>query len=156
MTNFNTYIRKKKHQWKLFKEILNHDWDYGYIYTILRTKLENVLDYAENDSVVDIDHWHIDKLKICINLCKKLSGKVTEYPAHINMNNINRFVHKDYQWCYGITDCRDTVITTIDDDINLSIMAEEKKRCHQELFYDVKAKHLLFNLLCNYIEYWWD
>ena len=134
MKKLKKFFRKKKREHNLMKEVKNPDWDYGYIYSLLGTKLENVLDYAQNDSVCEIEDWRIDRLKTCIALCKKLSDKVPYYPKHINKNNIRRFVREE----------------------DLRFYDFENNEFSYQWLYDTKAKHLLFELLKTYIGYWWD
>lgn len=108
------------------------NWDGAEIYGLIAKKLELLMDYAQTDSVTSMDEWRIEWIKRAITLGKHLYNRYT-YPSHININNSNRFI-----------EVRD-----------LPLKEKQNKYLNQD-FYDVKAKHLLFNILINYIDVWWD
>lgn len=130
---FNRQERKKR----LIAEVnRGEDWDWSYIYSLLAVKLENIRDYAQNDSVCDAKDWGIEWLTRAINLARHLSDP-KNYPTTINTKNDFRFLNpnelKFYRQSKNQTD---------------SIYYHE--------IYDSKAKNLLFEILKNKMELWWD
>ena len=134
---FHKIFARQERKKKLIAEVnRGEDWDWGYIYSLLAVKLENIRDYAQNDSVCDPKDWGIEWLTRAINLCRHLSGK-SKYPSKININNDFRFLSKsELQFYHNPKNRLDHVY-------------------YREI-YDYKAKNLLFEILKNKIELWWD
>lgn len=108
------------------------NFDAGEIYGLIAKKLEMLLDYAQTDSVISLEEWRLSWMKRAIALGKHLY-KTESYPAHININNQSRFAEAS----------------------DLQLQKMQNKYLNQ-VFYDIKAKQLFFNILNNYIDFWWD
>lgn len=92
---YNKYLYKKHRcarKAKMLREVNKNDWDYTTFYSLIATKLENILDYASKDSVAYVESWSPDKIRVAISLARHLSGEKEHYPEYINNTNINRFV----------------------------------------------------------------
>lgn len=152
-------LKYKFHCWKrhkkLAKEIKKPDWDYGYIYSLIAAKLENVLDYAIKDSVTYPEHWKLDKLKICIKLAKHLAGITENYPEHINKNNIARFVHPTELKFFNFNH-EERPFEKWNTDVLNFVTGKLLDEANYHALYDVKAQHLFFKMLNQYINCWWD
>lgn len=125
----NRKIRQQKMSRYAYRQ---PNWDGTEIYGLIAKKLELLMNYAQTDTVVNIESWRLEWMQIAIKLAKHLYNGY-DYPEYININNQSRF-----------TETR-----------NLSLKESQNKYLNQD-FYDVKAKHLLFNILINYIDCWWD
>lgn len=108
------------------------NFDAGEIYGLIAKKLEMLLDYAQTDSVISLEEWRLSWMKRAIALGKHLY-KTESYPTHININNQSRFAEAS----------------------DLQLQKMQNKYLNQ-VFYDIKAKQLFFNILNNYIDFWWD
>lgn len=135
MNCFHSIFARKERKKRLIAEVnRGEDWDWGYIYSLIAVKLENIRDYAQTDSVCDIKDWGIEWLTRAINLCWHLS-KPDKYPTHINTKNAFRFLSPDELKFY-----QNNPVDSI----------------YYHEIYDLKAKNLLFEILKNKIELWWD
>lgn len=103
--------------------------DYAEIYELIARKLEMMRDYATQDSICNISTWRLEWMDRAIQLARHLTHQET-YPVYINIKNQDRFKEASY-------------------------LKLGNKYLDQE-FYDIKAKHLLFQILTNYIDCWWD
>ena len=146
-------VRKQNKNKKNLLKIVNKDkdWDFSYIYILLRQKLSNIIDYVERgDSVCDIKEWRLQWLKRCVSLLDILISEQVDSNVHINTQNAKRFPEAKFLTFDNITITNETFLET------LKVTSEQLKRYNEEQFYVIKAKHLLFNIMSNYIQYWWD
>lgn len=107
------------------------------LYYILAKRLENVLDYAEKDTCMLYEDWNPKMLNVAIRLARHLACMDDEpyYPEHINMNNLKRFIPERRR----------------------EFFKEDQFRIKHEMFYDIKAKHLLFSIIETYNDdFWYD
>lgn len=152
----NKRDRLKNHRRKMTRLVNRHmDWDYSEIYELLEKKLRNILDYLQNDSVTYESEWKPQWIKRAISLAHHLSHN-RHYPAHININNAKRF-REVRRWKFNRDENREEIIKNIESDIVREAYSKiDMNRLTAEDFYDLKAKHLFFEILKNYIENWWD
>ena len=137
MSCFNEIFARRERKKRLIAEVnRGEDWDWGYIYSLLAVKLENIRDYALNDSICDEKEWGIDWLTRAINLCQHLS-KPVKYPEYINTKNAFQFLTNSEREFY-----RD--------------LENRSGSLYYHEIYDMKARNLLFEILKNKIELWWD
>lgn len=130
----------------------DRDWDYAFIYILLRKKLSNIVDYVERgDSVSETKEWRLQWLKRCVSLLDILISEHVDSNVHINTQNAKRFLPESKFLTFdNITITNETFLEAI------KATSEQLKRYNEEEFYLIKAKHLLFNIMSNYIQYWWD
>ena len=155
---YNKYLYKK-HRYvrkiKMLKEANKEDWDYTTFYSLIATKLENILNYASKDSVALVESWSPDKIRVAISLARHLSGEKEHYPEYINNTNINRFV-SDVDMGYFNFHHEDRPFENWKCENMKGILGADLDRIAYEELYDIKAKSLLFEILKNYINNWWD
>jgi len=140
--------RKMKLMWTVIQD---EDWDYSYIYKLLERKLRNIQEYAKIDTVTYESNWQPRYLDIAIKLCEKLQYGIHDI-GYVNINNAKRF-----------RDARDLNFEPRQP--NPHIRSEILKQAWEQVdfvkyakedLYEIKARHLLFKILENYIGYWWD
>ena len=155
---YNRCLYKKHYcarKLKMLKEVRKRDWDYSTFYSLIATKLENILDYAKKDSVAHVESWYPDKIKTAISLAKHLSGEKEHYPEYINNTNIRRFVSESDIGYFNFHH-EDRPFEGWKIDKMKTIPGSTLDRIAYEELYAIKAKNLLFELLKNYINNWWD
>ena len=155
---YTRYLYRKHHcarKTNLRKEINKQDWDYSTFYSLIAAKLENILDYAEKDSVAQIQSWYPDKIKTAISLAKHLSGEKEHYPEYINNTNLNRFVPEIDRNFFNFHH-EDRSLEGCKIDNMKTIPGSTLDRIIYEELYNIKARNLLFEILKNYINNWWD
>lgn len=155
---YNKYLYKKHcctRKVKMLREVNKNDWDYTTFYSLIATKLENILDYASKDSVTYIESWYPDKIRVAISLARHLSGEKEHYPEYINNTNINRFVN-EIDMGYFNFHHEDKPFEGWKCENMKNILGADLDRIDYEELYNIKAKSLLFEILKNYINNWWD
>lgn len=151
-------LRKQNKNKRNLLRIVNkdRDWDYSFIYILLRQKLSNIVDYVERgDSVSETKEWRLQWLKRCVSLLDILISERVDNNVYVNTKNAKRFHEAKFLTFDNLTFDNVTVTNETFLDI-IKITSEELKRYNEEEFYLIKAKHLLFNIMSNYIQYWWD
>lgn len=150
-------------QKRLIRAVYNdRDWDWSFIYDLLYVKLNNILDYSMNNTVTYTENWRPEWLKRAISLIDFIKNNCYDKPVNVNLNNVSRFgleavreynllleYEKEKRENNGerIGHIGDKEIT-----INIDNLI---KYCKEEI-YHIKARHLFFKILDNYIEHWWD
>lgn len=150
-SSFRSFSRRLKLSYHVFRK--DKDYDGSYLYQLLYIKFSNMVDYFETDGVADMQS-DIDKIKYCRDICKHLM-KCEEYPEHINTHNSSRFFHskeefEQWQKVFKINPIADVSIDIFKG------FSYNKRNFALEDYYDIKARTLLFELMNNYIETWWD
>lgn len=146
-------LRKQNKNKRDLLKIVNkdRDWDYSFIYILLKQKLSNIVDYVERgDSVSAVSEWRLQWLKRCVSLLDILISEHVDNKVYINTQNAKRFHEAKFLTFDNITVNNETFLETI------NVTGEQLKRYNEEEFYLIKAKHLLFNIMSNYIQNWWD
>lgn len=132
-------VRKQNKNKQMLLRTVNQDrdWDYSFIYKLLYRKLSNVLAYAQSETVSDEESWRLPWLKRAIALCDILIKEYIPHDKYVNIHNAKRFREaRKFKFNHtGIS--------------NLW-------RYEEESLYLIKAKHLFFKIMANYIENWWD
>lgn len=141
----------------------DQDWDDHYIWEILKFKLANQADYISKRDRHTRSQHDAKMMRLCIKLINKVQ---TEYyhEEHINYEK-TRFEFKPSDHCEG---CKELEIITIEDNLDeyfkkyplISKKIENKSRRGKAInigyINHKRAKKLLFNILENNIERWWD
>ena len=151
-------------QYKLMKVVYkDRDWDYCYIYDLLSAKLKNVLEYSETTTITTTKAWRPQWIKRAIALIDILKG--TEdflHDVYVNLNNYKRFgmeakvfYNSIQQYEKEIEETGGIRYGTINGK-KKPIFLEEMIKFNKEEIYQIKARHLLFKILNQYIVYWWD
>ena len=129
------------------------DWDYGYLYAILKWKMDRMADCIETNEIIESNHRVAKQLRYAVYLINRLENGVDEEAAmkvHTDKWGESRMVFMDsgeLKFEY------DTVNSP-----------EEKEQCDKEVTeaYQAgskakeKTKHRLFRHIEKYIERWWD
>ena len=151
-------------QYKLMKVVYkDRDWDYCYIYDLLSAKLKNVLEYSETTTITTTKAWRPQWIKRAIALIDILKG--TEdflHDVYVNLNNYKRFgmeakvfYNSIQQYEKEIEETGGIRYGTINGK-KTPVFLEEMIKFNKEEIYQIKARHLLFKILNQYIVYWWD
>lgn len=151
-------------QYRLMKVVYkDRDWDYCYIYDLLSAKLKNVLEYSETTTITTTKAWRPQWIKRAIALIDILKG--TEgflHDVYVNLNNYKRFgmeakvfYNSILQYEKEIEETGGIRYGTINGK-KKPIFLEEMIKFNKEEIYQIKARHLLFKILNQYIVYWWD
>lgn len=130
----------------------DQDRDFGYIYILLKTKLENVLEYMTTQNIAIIEDTRLLWLKRSVNLLDILIKESAPEGFKVNIQNRNRFGK------FRPFATEDKLYTsTLSDGSKVTYLLKAEK-INEDIYEDIyleKAKHLLFKILTNYIEYWW-
>jgi predicted DNA-binding ribbon-helix-helix protein len=146
----------------------DRDWDYNYVFNILKFKLKEMSKYNASR------RWHsgwennVRNMNICVSLTDKLNDYYeSEYFDYVDQNfefvpiegstsytlestilwdNLDEFFAKN-KLSYK------KVIATLDPDDSKDRITIALKICRLK---HVKAKKLLFNILNDQLESWWD
>ena len=151
-------------QYKLMKVVYkDRDWDYCYIYDLLSAKLKNVLEYSETTTITTTKVWRPEWIKRAIALIDILKG--TEdflHDVYVNLNNYKRFGMEAKVFYNSILQYEKEIEETggirygMVNGKKKPIFLEEMIKFNKEEIYQIKARHLLFKILNQYIVYWWD
>ena len=151
-------------QYKLMKMVYkDRDWDYCYIYDLLSAKLKNVLEYSETTTITTTKSWRPEWIKRAIALIDILKG--TEgflHDVYVNLNNYKRFGMEAKVFYNSIQQYEKEIEETggirygMVNGKKKPIFLEEMIKFNKEEIYQIKARHLLFKILNQYIVYWWD
>jgi hypothetical protein len=129
----------------------DEDFDYHYIYIALHFKLKNTYDFLTSKKAWGVHNSnHLKKLKICINLLKRIIDDHYMYFA------ISEFRHYDLD-----RDIFEGAIKLDNGNWRLREMTETERKeflkynahCDYLLLQD---KEMLFDTLKKYIMNWWD
>ena len=148
---FRNFSRRLKLLWHILRK--DKDYDSSYLYQLLYIKFSNMVDYFETDGVADMQS-DIDKIKYCRDICKHLM-KREKYPEHINTHNCCRFFCNKEEFELWQKNFKKNSIVEVSIDI-FKGFSYNKRNYALEDYYDIKARTLLFKLMNNYIETWWD
>ena len=147
----------------------DRDWDYYYIYIVLKHKLQNLHDgLTKRNLYVNVEH-DTKYIRLCINLINKLTTDYyeTEYLDYFKTNDT-------FEPTVGRNSKSFILVSVIIEDnseeyfkkyplivkkLNLpKETPEERKTLALRVAQKnhARAKKLLFDILNNKIEYWWD
>jgi hypothetical protein len=126
-----SFPRGIKNLIKWRKTIWNdRDFDYYYIYEILKKKLEFMADHTEKNSMLENADQHAKEMRECVKL-------------------IHAIQHEEFE-----TEAAERCIST---SLNDNMTNEEFKQIFEEAQRKTEeAKSKLFDTLKNKIEHWWD
>ena len=142
--------KRKKHLLRVLRQ--DQDHDFSYIYILLKTKLENVLEYMTTQNIAIIEDTRLLWLKRSVNLLDILIKESAPEGFKVNIQNRNRFGK------FRPFATEDKLYTSILSDgskVTYLLKAEKINEGIYEDIYLEKAKRLLFKILTNYINYWW-
>lgn len=151
-------------QYRLMKVVYkDRDWDYCYIYDLLSAKLKNVLEYSETKTITTTKAWRPEWIKRAIALIDILKGtKDFLHDVYVNLNNYKRFgmeakvfYNLIFKYEKEIEETGGIRYSTVNGE-KKPIFLEEMIKFNKEEIYQIKARHLLFKILNQYIVYWWD
>ena len=138
--------------WRWFPIIWkDKDWDHHFIFEMLKFKLNNVADQFESTQYFAGYKREVQRIRLCIKLIESIQSEKYEMEAYSDLlthDDVEKYLeahksttfkvltNKKYQWY--CTDNRNLVA------MNVGIYK------HQQ------AKRILFTILEQYIERWWE
>jgi hypothetical protein len=143
----------------------DRDWDYGFVFNLLKFKLEEMSKYTSSRKNHSDWKHNVRNINICVSLIDKLNDYYeTEYFDYVEQN-------------YEFVPIEDSSSYTLETSItwdNLDEFFAKNKLSHKKVIANIKsddriyialkicklkhnkAKKLLFNILNDQFENWWD
>jgi len=160
-----------KNLWKWFPVIWkDRDWDDFYIFEVLKHKIKNTADYTEKKQRFVGWENEVRYMRICVKLIEKLQDEYYQHEYWEYYDIESKFTPIEgtdtFEW--SSTPTRDDLKTYISMYPHAYRRLMEDKILHNYKNGDQsialgmgiirhrKAKKLLFKILENRIEYWWD
>jgi hypothetical protein len=145
----------------------DQDWDTHYIWEILKFKLSNQADYISfHDRYTRAQH-DAKMMRLCVKLINKIQDEYYEM-EYMDFED-TKFEFKPSDRC---EDCNELEIVTVRDNLNdyfkkyplihKKVLKEKEIESKRGLALNIgyinhkRARKLLFNILENNIESWWD
>jgi hypothetical protein len=172
MYKIKQFFRRIRNLYRWFPIIWkDQDWDDHYIWEILKFKLTNQANYiAEHDRHTRAQ-YDAKLMRLCVKLMDRVQSEY--YRAEYMDYEKTEFLFKPSDHC---NNCKELEIVTIEDNLNeyfkkypliyKRIMNDEKTLFNKDTKRSIalnvshmnhnRAKKLLFNILENNIESWWD
>jgi hypothetical protein len=138
------FIYGIKNLWKWLPIIYrDRDWDQHFIYEVLKTKLEFQAKYIHNNGVHNDAHRDAEKMLLCARLIEIQQEDLyaREYIDYSEKDNLNKYFKK-YKRQYDLMDKTDK------DDFEIAIHIAHKNQD--------RSRKLLFKIIEENIESWWD
>lgn len=158
------YLIFNKLHWKtVVHSFKSYNWDYYYFYDSMRCKLEEMRDYFSKSDIAIKDYDVIVRdITICIRLIDILTGET----QLVKFTSPLKFCKKSGQYTFDSNGLgHDCLVKVNFKNVSRFLYQFDKeeregylkiwKQFPEEL-YMVKARRLLFKILYDKINYWWD
>ena len=156
-------IFNKLHWKTVVHSFKSYNWDYYYFYDSMRCKLEEMRDYFSKSDIAVKDYDTIVRdLTICIRLIDILTGEtqLVKFTSPLkfakNPDSTHLILNDSGHDCLVKVNFKNTsrFLHQFDKEEREGYMKIWKQ--FPEELYMVKARHLLFKILCDKINYWRD
>lgn len=159
LTRIKTFFKYKfnREHWDTIRcasETFN--WDYGFLYELMRYKLIEMKKYFETADYAIKDYDRINRdINICIKLLDILTDRVklVEHTGDLTFNDNGNLIENSIEFYPIVYVNQRNILRFLSSNDTGTIKMYEK---YPEELYMLKARHLLFKILYERIPEWWD